>query len=419
MSGQPHVLIAGAGFVGLSTALYLQREGARVTVLDPNGPGEGASKGNAAMLAVDSVLPVAMPGVLREVPGMLLDPLGPLAIRWAYLPRIAPWLIRFVAASRRSRVEEIAAALRPLLAAAVEAYLPLLEAAGASDILRRTGWLTLYETDESFREAQYGMELQRRLGVVLEVLRAEEIRQAEPSLAPIYRHAVLNPENAHVLDPYRLAQRLAETVTREGGTIERRAITGFEFAAGRPVAARTAEGSVPFDAVVIAAGAWSRPLARALGQDVPLDTERGYHITLPSPGVMPRRPIYSGDHSFAVTPLEIGLRFAGTVELGGLKAPPNYERAEKLLIHGRRMFPGLESNGASRWMGFRPSMPDSLPVIGKVPSADNAVLAFGHGHLGLTLGAITGKLAAALALSRPTILDVTPYRAERFGRQLL
>ena len=419
MSGQPHVLIAGAGFVGLSTALYLQREGARVTVLDPNGPGEGASKGNAAVLAVDSVLPVAMPGVLREVPGMLMDPLGPLAIRWAYLPRIAPWLIRFVAASRRSRVEEIAAALRPLLAAAVEAYLPLLEAAGASDILRRTGWLSLYETDESFREAQYGMELQRRLGVVLEVLRAEEIRQAEPSLAPIYRHAVLSPENAHVLDPYRLAQRLAKTVTREGGTIERRAITGFEFAAGRPVAARTAEGSVPFDAVVIAAGAWSRPLARALGQDVPLDTERGYHITLPSPGVMPRRPVYSGDHSFAVTPLEIGLRLAGTVELGGLKAPPNYERAEKLLIHGRRMFPGLESNGASRWMGFRPSMPDSLPVIGKVPSANNAVLAFGHGHLGLTLGAITGKLAAALALSRPTILDVTPYRAERFGRQLL
>jgi D-amino-acid dehydrogenase len=419
MSEQRHIVIAGAGFVGLSTALYLQREGARVTVLDPKGPGEGASKGNAAMLAVDSVLPVAMPGVLREVPGMLMDPLGPLAIRWTYLPRITPWLFRFVAASRRSRVEEIAAALRPLLAAAVEAYLPLLEVAGASDTLRRAGWLTLYETDENFRHAQYGMELQRRLGIVLEVLRAEEIRQAEPSLAPIYRHAVLSPDVAHVLDPYRLAQRLAETMMRQGGRIERRAVTGFEFTGGHPVAARTAEGSVPFDAVVIAAGAWSRPLARALGQDVPLDTERGYHMTLPSPGVMPQRPIHSGDHSFAVTPLEIGLRFAGTVELGGLKAPPNFDRAEKLLTHGRRMFPDLNSSGASRWMGFRPSMPDSLPVIGKVPGANNAVLAFGHGHLGLTLGAITGKLAAALALSRPPVLDVTPYRAERFERTLL
>jgi len=419
MSGVPHVLIAGAGFVGLSTALYLQREGARVTVLDPNGPGEGASRGNAAMLAVDSVLPVAMPGALRDVPGMLMDPLGPLAIRWSYLPRIAPWLVRFVAASRRSRVEEIAAALRPILAEAIDAYLPLLEAAGATDMLQRAGWLCLYETEESFRQAQYGIELQRRLGVSVEVLEAEEIRQAEPSLAPIYRHAVLSPDNAHVIDPYRLARRLAETVIRQGGTIERRAVVGFEFGAGRPLAARTTEGSIPFDAVVVAAGAWSRPLALALGQDVPLDTERGYHMTLPNPGVMPRRPIYSGDHSFAVTPLEVGLRFAGTVELGGLKASPNYNRAEKLLIHGRRMFPGLESRGASRWMGFRPSMPDSLPVIGKVAGASNAVLAFGHGHLGLTLAAITGKLAAALALSRPPALDVMPYRAERFGRFLL
>ncbi|HEX6103053.1 MAG TPA: FAD-binding oxidoreductase [Alphaproteobacteria bacterium] len=414
MNEQPHILIAGAGFVGLSTALYLQREGARVTLLDPNGPGEGASKGNAAVLAVDSVLPVAMPGVLKDVPGMLLDPLGPLAIRWSYLPRIAPWLVRFVAASRRSRVEEIAAALRPLLASAIDAWLPLAETAGVPDMIRRTGWLSLYETDESFRKAQWGLELQRRLGVKVELLRAEEIRQAEPTLAPIYKHGVIHPENAYVLDPWRLAQRLAETVQRQGGRIERRALTGFTFRDGRPVAGRTAEGEIDFDAVVVAAGAWSRPLARALGRDVPLDTERGYHMTLPNPGMMPRRPLYSGDHSFAVTPLETGLRFAGTVELGGLDAPPNYDRAEKLLTHGRRMFPGLESGGASRWMGFRPSMPDSLPVIGPVPGLPNAVLAFGHGHLGLTLGAITGKLAAALALGRPPALDVTPYRAERF-----
>jgi D-amino-acid dehydrogenase len=414
MTQQPHVLIAGAGFVGLSTALYLQGEGARVTLLDPQGPGEGASKGNAAVLAVDSVLPVAMPGVLKKVPGMLLDPLGPLAVRWSYLPRLAPWLLRFVAASRRARVEEIAAALRPLLASAVDAWLPLAETAGVPEMIRRTGWLSLYETEESFRKAGWGLELQRRLGIQVEVLRAEEIRQAEPALAPIYRHGVIHPDNAYVLEPWRLAQSMAEAVRRQGGRIERRALTGFTFRDGRPVAAHTAEGEVPFDAVVVAAGAWSRPLARALGRDVPLDTERGYHMTLPHPGVMPRRPLYSGDHSFAVTPLEIGLRFAGTVELGGLDAPPNYDRAEKLLTHGRRMFPGLDSQGASRWMGFRPSMPDSLPVIGRVPGLPNAVLAFGHGHLGVTLGAVTGSLAAAVALGRPPALDLTPYRPERF-----
>ena len=185
MAGQPHLVVAGAGLVGLSTALCLQREGARVTVLDPNGPGEGASKGNAAVLAVNSVLPVAMPGMLREVPGMLMDPLGPLAIRWSCLPRIAPWLVRFIAASQTRRVEQIAAALRPLLASAVDAYLPLLEAAGASEMLRRTGWLSLYETDESFRDAQYGMELQRRLGIALEVLRAEEIARPSQSRADL------------------------------------------------------------------------------------------------------------------------------------------------------------------------------------------------------------------------------------------
>ncbi|HXV22948.1 MAG TPA: FAD-binding oxidoreductase [Alphaproteobacteria bacterium] len=414
MTVQPHILIAGAGFVGLCTALYLQREGACVTLLDPRGPGEGASKGNAAVLAVDSVLPVAMPGVLREVPGMLLDPLGPLAVRWAYLPQITPWLLRFVAASRPARVEAIAAALHPLLTGAIDAYVPLLECADATSMMQRTGWLCVYETDKHFRKAQYGIELQRRFGVSLELLQAEEIRQAEPSLTSIYRHAVLYPENAHMLDPYRLALSLAEAVKRAGGRIERRALLGFEHRDGGPVTGRTAEGEIPFDAVVIAAGAWSRPLARALGCDVPLDTERGYHMTLPNPGVHLRRPIYSGDHSFAVTPLEIGLRLAGTVELGGLIAPPNYDRAEKLLTHGQRMLQGLNARGAGRWMGFRPSMPDSLPVIGKVPGLPNAVLAFGHGHLGLTLAAITGKLAAALALGRPPALDVAPYRPERF-----
>jgi D-amino-acid dehydrogenase len=177
---------------------------------------------------------------------------------------------------------------------------------------------------------------------------------------------------------------------------------------------RTEAGTHAVDAVVVAAGAWSAELARQLGHRVPLDTERGYHVMLPDPGVMPRLPIYSGDHSFAVTPLAHGLRFAGTVELGGLDAPPNYARADVLLERGRRMFPGLRDSGMTQWMGFRPSMPDSVPVIAASPRHRNAFFAFGHGHLGLTLAAVTGRLVADLVAGRETGIDMAPFRVDRF-----
>jgi D-amino-acid dehydrogenase len=413
--GNPRrVAVIGAGIVGVCAALYLQRDGHRVTLIDRQGPGEGASKGNAAVIATDACVPMATPGILRSVPGMLLDPLGPLAIRWRYLPKLAPWLWEFVRASTPRRVEEISLALRPLLVQAVDAYLPLLESAGVADMLRRTGWLCVYESGRTFAAAQGDLALQRRRGVQMQVLPAEEIRQFEPSLAPIYRHAVYSPENAYVADNYRLVQALAESFVRNGGTLLREDVRDFTIGAHGPTHIVTDQARHPLDAVVIACGAWSKALAVRLGHRPLLDTERGYHVMFPNPGVMPRLPIYSGDHSFAVTPLAQGLRVAGTVELGGLAAAPNYARAQVLVERGRRMFPQLEEAGRTEWMGFRPSMPDSVPVISGSDRHRNAVFAFGHGHVGLTLGAVTGRIVADLVAGRDPGLDMRPYRIDRF-----
>ncbi len=409
-----HFAVIGAGIVGICCALYLRRDGHRVTVVDYRGPGEGASQGNAAIISGASVEPVAMPGIVGRVPGMLLDPLGPLAIRWSYLPRLTPWLLRFVAASRPDRVERISIALRELSSRCIASFKPLTQAAGIGDMIRDTGWLSVYKTEASFHRSRGELELQRRRGVKFDLLTGDQIRQIEPSLAPIFERAVFFPENSMTVNNFRLVQRLAEDFTARGGRLLQETVTDVVLGPTGPRELVTDKGRHAIDAVVVAAGAWSKALTRRLGHRVALDTERGYHVMLPDPGVMPRLPIHVGDHGFVMTPLEHGLRFAGTVELGGLKAPPNWERADVLLKHGRKILPGLQETGLTRWMGFRPSVPDSVPVISVSPKTPNAYFAFGHGHLGLTFGAITGRLIADLAAGRATGFDMAPYRVDRW-----
>lgn len=408
------VLVIGAGIVGCSAALWLQRDGHRVTIVDKAGPGEGASKGNASVIAIESCIPVATPGILWDVPKYLADPLGPLAIRWSYLPKLAPWLWRFVRSSGEAKVEEISIALRALLVEALAAHKALAKAAGCGNLIQETGFLGIFESDARFRSYQWDLELQKRRGIKFEILKAEELRQFEPSLQPIYKHAVYYPESSYVLDNYRLVRALAEDVTRNGGRIAVDEIRDFEIGAEGPTAAIGRNGRYELDAVVVAAGAWSRVLSARLGERVPLDTERGYHVTLPHAQKRPRMPLFSGDHSFTVTPLDVGLRFAGTVELGGLELPPNPARNEVLIKHGRRMFGEIDERGRSDWMGFRPSMPDSKPVIDRGRRFKNAFFAFGHGHVGLTLGPITGKLIADLVSERKAGIDLKPFAMDRF-----
>lgn len=408
------VVVIGAGIVGCSAALWLQRDGHQVTIIDKSGPGEGASKGNASVIATESCLPVAYPGILWDVPKYLSDPLSPLAIRWSYLPKLAPWLWKFVRSATPANVEQVSIALRTLLVEALGAHKELATAAGCRDIIQETGWLGIFESDAKWQSSQSDFELQRRRGIKIEILRGEEIRQFEPSLQPIYKHAAYFPENSYVLDNFRLVRSLAEDVTRNGGKVVKDEIVDFEIGARGPTAAIGKNGRYPCDAVVVTAGAWSRKLSARLGETVPLETERGYHVTLPNAEKRPRMPLYSGDYSFAITPLDIGLRFAGTVELGGLDLPPNPGRNDVLIRHGRRMFGELNETGRSDWMGFRPSMPDSKPVIDRGRRFKNTFYAFGHGHIGLTLGPITGKLIADLVNDRKPGIDLAPFAVDRF-----
>ncbi len=414
---QQRVVVIGAGMVGLCVAWHLARRGAAVTVLDGEEPGSGASSGNAGAISAGSVAPLAMPGILKQVPQMLTDPAGALHVPATYWPRAAPWLFRFVAAARPARVEAIAQALSGLLFGAMERHREILEAEGALDLLRDDGQLYLYRDEAHYAKDAAAWELRRRHGMRIEFLRgAAAIHALEPEVSPTYTLGLLLPEQGNSVNPQRHAQVVAEGVRRMGGLILRRAVRAIATAEGRVVGAETASGRVEADQVVLAAGAWSARLLRPLGIRVPLETQRGYHVMVPEPGVRIGRPLVPADRKAFLTPMEGGLRIAGTVEFGGLDRPPTPHRAALLLEDLRKVFPQANTRGARPfWMGHRPCLPDSLPVLGPVRRWPGLWCAFGHGHLGLTGSAPTGAVLAAAMTGAAPNLDLAPFAAERFG----
>jgi D-amino-acid dehydrogenase len=407
--------VIGAGIVGICCASYLQRAGFRVTVVDERPPGEGCSFGNAGIISPSSCVPISTPGMLWQVPGYLADPLGPLALRLAYFPTVLPWLVRFLLAGRRGRVGAISKAMAALHAPCLDAYAPLVKEAGAQDLIRQQG--SLY-VSKKHGKGKIGDALSHALraaaGIASEPVGADELRQLDPHLSPAFKGGLFFPNTAQSVNSFRLVQVLAEHLERNGGSILRRRVTGFDLGMDGPRALRTEAGDLAVDRLVIAAGAWSHRLAAQLGSDVPLEAERGYHVMLPDPGIMPRIPVQNYDHGFYATPMENGLRFAGTVEFAGVDAPPDYRRAEILLRLGKEMYPALNTDGATQWMGCRPSLPDSLPVIDRSPRFPKVHYAFGHSHFGLMGAAITGKLVAELVAGTPSSIDLAPYRITRF-----
>jgi D-amino-acid dehydrogenase len=408
------VAVIGAGVVGLACASALQIQGHAVTVIDPQPAGEGCSLGNAGCLSRASCVPLGLPGAWRKAPGWLLDPSGPLSIRLRYAHRIAPWLWRLHCSTSLAHVNRIADALHPLLTTTLEKWRPLAEWAGVPELIRQDGYAFAYESEAGFLGDTLGRELRTARGVKIDVLRGGEVREFDAALSPAITHLVILPEQGHVPNPLRLSRALADRLRAGGATFVQQAAKDFEFRDGRVARVLTDGSPVEADAVVIAAGAYSKPLAARLGSSVPLETERGYHVMLKAPSLAPRIPVCSGEGKYFMTPMEDGLRVAGTVELAGLDAPPNYKRADALLPGARRLLPELRHGEVERWMGHRPSLPDSLPILGRSPRIPNSYFAFGHGHVGLTAAAPSADIIAALLAGRRPFIETAPYSPERF-----
>ena len=408
------VTIIGAGIVGVATASYLRRDGHDVTVVDLRLPGEYCSFGNAGILSPGSCVPTAMPGILMKVPGYLMDPLGPLKVRWSYLPQALPWLLRFIASTELARIERTADALIGLLSQTFDAHFPLAKHAGCSDLIRQTGYVVVYDSDEAYRGDALAWKLRRDRGVICNELDAAAIEKLVPVLGRRFPRGMHLPEQGFVANPERLTKTLAQQFQRDGGTILQRKVLDIELGDRGPQALVTDAGRLPVETLVICAGVHSGEFSAKLGDAVPIEAERGYHVTFSDPGLELPMPVCSAQNKFFVTPMEMGTRIAGQTEFAGIEAEPDYARADVLLKHMQRMFPQIRAADCTRWMGRRPSMPDSKPVIGRATKFANAYYAFGHGHIGLCGGAPTGRIIADLVAGRQPNIDLAPFRVDRF-----
>jgi D-amino-acid dehydrogenase len=410
------IAIIGAGVVGLAIAERLLAEGREVVLIDPNPPGDvvsqnAASYGNAGTIADYAVLPVGTPDVLRNLPSLLFDRNSPLAIRRAALPALMPWLARFAWQSLPKQAERNARNIAALLADACPNWLNLGDKLGGKDILQNRGCLYVYETKAAFRAAEQDMAFRRSLGVTVDLISPEALRQMEPTLPEVEGGAAFFPNAIFLNDPGRMVGLLAtEVATRaafistHAKTLERQPDGVLITGPGLMLKARH---------VVIAAGAHSRKLAAMAGDRVPLDTERGYHVEWDMPHPSVTRPTCPTTRGFYLCPMQGRLRVAGTVELGGLTAPPSPHRIAKLVEGAREIFPDLPAPDRS-WMGFRPSMPDSVPVIGPSRAGAEVIHAYGHGHLGLSMAPVTARIVANLITGRAPGMDITPYLPTRF-----
>ena len=413
MSQQQHVIVIGAGIVGVSAALWLLRSGQKVTLIDRSEPGQGTSYGNAGVLAACSVVPVTTPGLIAKAPKLLLDPKFPLFMRWSYLPKLAPWLIRYLGHANDQDTRRIATGLTGITGDSVEQHQSLCDGGSATKYLEMSDYSFAYTDRNAFDADAYVWELRKEAGFEPMLLEGEEVREYEPALGRNTNLLAVMKDHGYVLDPGAYVGELAKMFVEAGGKLLVANVTDFQLSDGRVTAVSTDQGSIDCDKVVLSTGVWSKPLMAKLGLNVPLESERGYHIVFKQPVHGPRTPIMISTGKFVATPMEAGLRCAGVVEFGGLEAGPSRGPLSLLEEQVKSTFPNLEFDETEEWLGHRPAPADSLPLIGEV--ADTGIFpAFGHHHIGLTGGPKTGRIVAGLVTGDTPNLDLAPYNPNRF-----
>ncbi len=408
--------IIGAGIIGMSTAVFLQREGFEVTVIDKVPPGEGASFGNAGGVVVSNIVPPVHTGMLLKIPGWLMDPRGPVTVQWRHLPTALPWLLAVGRNALPARVKKITGVRAELGMRAVQDHRTILAHAGAPELLAMDDGLHLYSTRKQYdddagwraRRAEYGYDGRELSG--------DEAREIEPDLTPDIHKAVFWDGWHRIVDPFQMVQKLAEQVVRDGGQILQDEVLTIDQDGTRATRLHLMNaGEQAVQNLCICAGAWSHDLARMLGSKVLLQAERGYHVIMKDPGVSLSRAVTHAAQPGAVTPHHDGIKIAGSDEIAANDAPADWRRADQMYVYGKRVLPELRDiNGSeTKWMGRRPSTPDSLPVISPSPNLNNVWYGFGHGHMGLSWGPTTGRMIADMMTARTSNTDLAPFHINR------
>lgn len=407
-------VVIGAGIIGTAIAHELQKRGRQVVLVDRDAPGMGASFGNMASIAVTEFMPASRPSVWRQIPGWMLDPEGPVRVRPSYMPRLVPWFLRFIAASRPSKLRALEAEGAALCARALDDTLALLRETGLEDQISEEGCLSLYTDEAEFKADREHIEILERFGFAHEVIGRQAIKALEPELSDKIGLAVLFPQNRSMKDPYKLVLALADRFTALGGRVEKAEVVGFTRSDSiREVVLKDGR-RLAADEVVICAGAFSARLASLLDEPIPLETERGYHTQIMAPGISMKHSIIWPARAFMVTPTAGGIRVGGTVEMAGLDAPPDYRRSKITVKRAREALPNLNCEDFTEWMGHRPALPDTVPILSASAKTRGVFYATGHGHLGLTYGATTARLMAELVTGATPAIDLHPYRINRF-----
>ncbi|WP_298932824.1 FAD-binding oxidoreductase [uncultured Ruegeria sp.] len=414
MSESKTIAIIGAGIVGVSAAVWLQRDGHDVVLIDKEGPGEGTSHGNGGVLASCSIVPVTVPGLLKKAPKMLLSPSQPLFLKWGYLPKLVPWLMRYLRHANASDVDRIASALTPIIGDSLNDHKALAEGTIAEKWIVPSDYLFLYENQAHFEGDAFGWEIRRKHGFHWEELEGKAFQAYDPVFSEDIGFAAKLSDHGHITDPGRYVKDLAAHVEANGGKIMRANVEDVVRENGQVTGVRTGGETIACDTAIVTAGVWSGPLAKRLGVSVPLESERGYHIELVEPSAMPRSPVMVAAGKFVATPMDGRIRLAGIVEFGGLDAAPSRAPFDLMRKNARAAFPGVTWKEEVEWMGHRPAPADSIPIIGDVPGIKGAYMGFGHHHVGLTGGPKTGRLLAQMIAGRTPNTDMSVYAPSRF-----